>query len=112
MTTVAGDLGDPYEVCSVLSTENHGDVRSAASGVAARMSRTPYSGITAAVPENQRAEGVGFEPTMTVTSHSGFQDRRHRPLGEPSQTAAQRRPRLPTRAGAGPLVLPRHPGAP
>jgi hypothetical protein len=30
------------------------------------------------------AEGVGFEPTMTVPSHSGFQDRRHRPLGEPS----------------------------
>jgi hypothetical protein len=30
------------------------------------------------------AEGVGFEPTMSVTTHSGFQDRRHRPLGEPS----------------------------
>ena len=34
--------------------------------------------------ENARAEGVGFEPTMTVTSHSGFQDRRTRPLCEPS----------------------------
>ena len=31
-----------------------------------------------------KAEGVGFEPTMSVTTHSGFQDRRHRPLGEPS----------------------------
>jgi SAM-dependent methyltransferase len=31
-----------------------------------------------------RAEGVGFEPTMSVTTHNGFQDRRHRPLGEPS----------------------------
>jgi hypothetical protein len=36
-----------------------------------------------------RAEGVGFEPTMTVTSHSGFQDRRHRPLGEPSWRATR-----------------------
>jgi hypothetical protein len=31
-----------------------------------------------------RAEGVGFEPTMRLAPHSGFQDRRHRPLGEPS----------------------------
>jgi len=31
-----------------------------------------------------RAEGVGFEPTNRVTPVSGFQDRRHRPLGEPS----------------------------
>src|SRR3954451_16069022 len=31
------------------------------------------------------AEGVGFEPTMTLPRHSGFQDRRHRPLGEPSK---------------------------
>ena len=30
------------------------------------------------------AEGEGFEPSRTVTSPSGFQDRRHRPLGEPS----------------------------
>ena len=30
------------------------------------------------------AEGVGFEPTSKVTPASGFQDRRHRPLGEPS----------------------------
>ncbi len=30
------------------------------------------------------AEGVGFEPTMRRKPHSGFQDRRHRPLGEPS----------------------------
>jgi hypothetical protein len=30
------------------------------------------------------AEGVGFEPTMRLAPHSGFQDRRHRPLGEPS----------------------------
>jgi hypothetical protein len=33
---------------------------------------------------DHKAEGVGFEPTMSVTTHSGFQDRRHRPLGEPS----------------------------
>ncbi len=33
------------------------------------------------------AEGVGFEPTMRITPHSGFQDRRHRPLGEPSYLA-------------------------
>ncbi len=26
------------------------------------------------------AEGVGFEPTMSVTTHSGFQDTCHRPL--------------------------------
>jgi hypothetical protein len=32
-----------------------------------------------------RAEGVGFEPTMRRKPHSGFQDRRHRPLGEPSR---------------------------
>jgi hypothetical protein len=31
-----------------------------------------------------RAEGVGFEPTRKLTPPSGFQDRRHRPLGEPS----------------------------
>ena len=30
------------------------------------------------------AEGVGFEPTRTVTRPSGFQDRRTRPLCEPS----------------------------
>ena len=28
------------------------------------------------------AESVGFEPTRPVTRPSGFQDRRHRPLGE------------------------------
>ena len=31
------------------------------------------------------AEGVGFEPTVTRQRHSGFQDRRPRPLGEPSR---------------------------
>jgi hypothetical protein len=31
------------------------------------------------------AEGVGFEPTRTLARPSGFQDRRHRPLGEPSR---------------------------
>ncbi len=36
------------------------------------------------------AEGVGFEPTMTVTSHSGFQDRRTRPLCEPSRMRNRR----------------------
>jgi hypothetical protein len=33
-----------------------------------------------------QAEGVGFEPTMELSPHSGFQDRRHRPLGEPSRS--------------------------
>lgn len=32
-----------------------------------------------------RAEGVGFEPTNRVTPVSGFQDRRTRPLCEPSR---------------------------
>ena len=31
-----------------------------------------------------RAEGVGFEPTRTRQRPNGFQDHRHRPLGEPS----------------------------
>ena len=31
-----------------------------------------------------QAEGVGFEPTVSVSRHSCFQDNRHRPLGEPS----------------------------
>ena len=35
------------------------------------------------------AEGVGFEPTMRLAPHSGFQDRRHRPLGEPSWRSPQ-----------------------
>ena len=35
------------------------------------------------------AEGVGFEPTVTRQRHSGFQDRRHRPLGEPSWCRVQ-----------------------
>ena len=52
---------------------------------------TPYARPLTDVGPSQRpfslasAEGVGFEPTMSVTTHSGFQDRRHRPLGEPSQ---------------------------
>jgi hypothetical protein len=33
------------------------------------------------------AEGVGFEPTRSVTRSSNFQDCRHRPLGEPSWMA-------------------------
>ncbi len=36
---------------------------------------------------NPRAEGVGFEPTRSVTRSSNFQDCRHRPLGEPSWLA-------------------------
>jgi putative PIG3 family NAD(P)H quinone oxidoreductase len=51
------------------------------------------------------AEGVGFEPTETITRLSGFQDRRHRPLGEPSYAAAAaggRESRLPVpHANAG-----------
>jgi site-specific DNA recombinase len=35
------------------------------------------------------AEGVGFEPTRARKRPSGFQDRRHRPLGEPSWSRAQ-----------------------
>jgi hypothetical protein len=30
------------------------------------------------------AEGQGFEPWRSIPAPSGFQDRRHRPLGEPS----------------------------
>jgi hypothetical protein len=36
------------------------------------------------VKRSEFAEGVGFEPTRTVTRPSGFQDRRTRPLCEPS----------------------------
>jgi hypothetical protein len=36
---------------------------------------------------NRVAEGVGFEPTRSVTRSSNFQDCRHRPLGEPSWSA-------------------------
>ncbi len=31
------------------------------------------------------AEGVGFEPTVRLTPHGGFQDRCLRPLGQPSE---------------------------
>ena len=37
------------------------------------------------VLRHHKAEGVGFEPTMTVTRHTGFQDQRTRPLCEPSR---------------------------
>ncbi len=36
------------------------------------------------VLRHHRAEGVGFEPTVTLARHNDFQDRRPRPLGEPS----------------------------
>src|ERR1022692_1075155 len=42
-----------------------------------------------------RAEGVGFEPTVRLAPHSGFQDRRHRPLGEPSLPRTRPGPRPP-----------------
>jgi hypothetical protein len=49
-----------------------------------------------------RAEGQGFEPWRNITAPSGFQDRRHRPLGEPSSTtpcsAPSQRPSLPDRS--------------
>ena len=45
------------------------------------------------------AEGVGFEPTMRVTPHSGFQDRRHRPLGEPSRMERLREAAVRQRGG-------------
>ena len=51
---------------------------------------------------DHKAEGVGFEPTMSVTTHSGFQDRRHRPLGEPS--------RVPNLTPPGSLTVPDAPG--
>jgi hypothetical protein len=35
------------------------------------------------------AEGVGFEPTKRITPLTGFQDQRHRPLGDPSRTPVQ-----------------------
>src|SRR5215472_11883992 len=50
-----------------------------------------------------RAEGVGFEPTSKVTPASGFQDRRHRPLGELSGFRYQ-----PDYSGAGPGEAVRH----
>jgi hypothetical protein len=40
--------------------------------------------LASVVTSTAGAEGVGFEPTMGVT-HSGFQDRRTRPLCEPSR---------------------------
>ena len=46
------------------------------------------------VRSRRSAEGVGFEPTMKLTPHSGFQDRRHRPLGEPSADHLSARTRL------------------
>jgi hypothetical protein len=45
--------------------------------------RGPHPAANRSVLAGQ-AEGVGFEPTRSVTQPSGFQDRRHRPLGEPS----------------------------
>ena len=44
---------------------------------------------------SERAEGVGFEPTRTRQRPSGFQDRRHRPLGEPSSPRTRPRSRPP-----------------
>ena len=46
--------------------------------------RGSAEGPTAPARSEPRAEGVGFEPTMGVT-HNGFQDRRTRPLCEPSR---------------------------
>jgi hypothetical protein len=33
---------------------------------------------------NHQAEGEGFEPTMRLSPHTCFQDRRLKPLGHPS----------------------------
>jgi hypothetical protein len=47
---------------------------------------------------------VGFEPTRTLARPSGFQDRRHRPLGEPSADNPSAAPecRLSPNAGSQP----------
>ncbi len=54
--------------------------RKAGSGSTNQAAVTSVSGTRAGQP----AEGVGFEPTRKLAPPSGFQDRRHRPLGEPS----------------------------
>ena len=46
------------------------------------------------VLRHHKAEGVGFEPTMTVTRHTGFQDQRTRPLCEPSRRRGRRSSRI------------------
>jgi hypothetical protein len=56
---------------------------------------TPQVQLSPMSCEITRAEGVGFEPTMTLPRHSGFQDRRTRPLCEPSTCKF---------AGFGPIV--------
>jgi hypothetical protein len=48
---------------------------------ASQSDRREYVLALAAIAADQ-AESVGFEPTVTITRHSGFQDRRPRPLGE------------------------------
>src|SRR5450759_657784 len=48
---------------------------------------TPLAGSHKQLSSANDAEGVGFEPTRTRERPSGFQDRRHRPLGEPSRAA-------------------------
>jgi hypothetical protein len=53
-----------------------------------------------------RAEGVGFEPTRKLTPPSGFQDRRHRPLGEPSQLRSHTKQRR--QESAGPSLVRKH----
>jgi hypothetical protein len=51
---------------------------------------SPLDWQSRAVPASgtiTKAEGVGFEPTRTRQRPNGFQDHRHRPLGEPSCVA-------------------------
>ena len=68
------------------------------SGAAGRAANDP-SGHS-----RRSAEGVGFEPTMTVTSHSGFQDRRKpsRPVTGHPLLSRNPRPGRASRDGPGP----------
>jgi hypothetical protein len=56
------------------------------------------------------AEGVGFEPTMTVTRHTGFQDQRTRPLCEPSRRPRRNRSKPPTVEDSAPAPTMDPPG--
>jgi hypothetical protein len=59
------------------------------------------------------AEGVGFEPTRTGLSRpNGFQDRRFRPLSQPSRTAPRDYQRHPDGLRAGSRPRTRRPPAP
>lgn len=51
-----------------------------------RKERMKFAGCTTTATSCcSSAEGVGFEPTKRIAPLTGFQDQRHRPLGEPSR---------------------------